>query len=235
MPTAFGQNQPFALSRNETNRLTFLRKQNFVTYDYAKLLDKIVEVIASDASITKRMLALIEECSRQKPNPDWNAFARIDFEADAIRIQHWLSSAFGKMEQHDGMRGLWFGLVNLSDGSNTTADIYVGGSPHFDTDDIDWASEVLAITEGNYLDSEVLREIYTLAYRDGAGGLGNSAEYPLALAYGAIAAVQALRGNGPLDRSLVSVRGAAAGFDSGDFLFLGSTEQGRFFPSIKAG
>lgn len=215
--------------------LNTFRKKTFVSYEYKKLFEKIIEVADADASMTQRMLAVIEECSRQKPHPDWEFFAHIDFEADAPGIQHWLSSAFDTLEQQQRVRGLWFGLVNLSDGSNTTADVYVGGSPNFDGDDIDWASEIPAITEHNYLNSEVLREIYAKAYRDGVGALGNDAEYPIALAYGAIAAVQTLRGDGLLSPSLASVRGAAAGFDSGDFLFLGSAEQGRFYPNIKAG
>jgi hypothetical protein len=113
--------------------------------------------------------------------------------------------------------------------------MYVGGSPNFDTADIDWASEIFPITEHNYLSSEVLHQIYARAYREGADALGNQAEYPLALAYGAIAAVQTLRSNAALAPGLTFARGAAVGFDSGDFLFLGAVEQGRFYQSIKAG
>ncbi|NVE01740.1 hypothetical protein [Massilia sp. BJB1822] len=206
-----------------------------MSYDYKKLLEKIIEVIGADASVTQRMLAVIEECSRQKPHPDWDVFSDIDFEADALAIHDWLSSAFGNPEQQHCMRGLWFGLVNLSDGCNTTSDIYVGGSPDFDNSAIDWISEIFAITECNYLNSRVLHEIYAKAYRDGSGALGNHAEYPLALAYGAIVAVQTFREDGLLASNLASLRGAAAGFDSGDFLFLGSIEQGRFYPNIKTG
>jgi hypothetical protein len=206
-----------------------------VSYDYNKLFEKIIEVADADTTMTERMLAVIEECSRQKPHPDWEFLAHIDFEADALGIQHWLSTAFDTLEQQQCVRGLWFGLVNLSDGSNTTADVYLGGSPIFNGDDIDWASEIAAITERSYLNSEVLQDLYAMAYRDGAGALGNDAEYPIALAYGAVAAIQTLRGDGLLAPSLASVKGAAAGFDSGDFLFLGTAAQGRFHPNIRAG
>jgi hypothetical protein len=206
-----------------------------MSYDYQKLFEKIIEVTDADASITQRMLVVIEECSRQKPHPDWKMFEHINFEADAAAIQNWLSSAFDTQEPESAVRGLWFGLVNLSDGNNTTADMYVGGSPHFDEGDIDWASELSAINECNYLNSVVLHEIYAKAYRDETGALGNDAEYPLALAYGTIAAVQSLRGDGLHVPSLSSARGAAAGFDSGDFLFLGTVEHGRYNPCIKAG
>lgn len=181
------------------------------------------------------MLVVIDECSRQKPHPDWKLFEQIDFEADASAIQDWLSLAFDTQEQENAVRGLWFGLVNLSDGTNPTADVYVGGSPNFDEGDIDWASELAAITARNYLNSKVLYEIYAQAYRDEAEALGNDAEYPLALAYGAMAAVQSLRGDGLLAPGLSSAKGAAAGFDSGDFLFLGTVENGRCNLCIKAG
>lgn len=204
-------------------------------YDYEKLFKKIIGVTGADGSITQRMLVVIDECSRQKPHPDWKLFEQIDFEIDAPAIQEWLSSAFNTQEQENVVHGLWFGLMNPSDGTNTTADVYVGGSPNFDDSDIDWASELATIRERNYLNSEVLREIYAKAYRDDAEALGNDAEYPLALAYGAIVAVQSLRGDGLLSPGLSSVKGAAAGFDSGDFLFLGTVKNGRCNLSIKAG
>lgn len=205
-----------------------------MSYDYGKLFEKIIEVTGAEVSTTQRMLAVIEECSRQKPHPDWELLTGIDFEADAPVIRHWLSSAFETLETQF-VHGLWFGLVNLSDGTSTTADVYVGGSPNFDEGDIDWASEITSITERSYLNSTVLHDIYTIAYREGTGHLGNDAEYPLALAYGAIVATQTLRGDGMLALNLSSVKGAAAGFDSGDFLFLGSVEEGRFYPRIQAG
>ncbi len=205
-----------------------------MSYDYSKLFEKIIEVIGAEVSTTQRMLAVIEECSRQKPHPDWELLASINFEADGPAIRHWLSSAFETLEPKS-VHGLWFGLVNLSDGNSTTADVYVGGSPNFDEEGIDWASEITSITELSYLNSIVLHDIYTIAYRTGTGHLGNDAEYPLALAYGAIAAIQALRDDGLLASNLSSVKGAASGFDSGDFLFLGAVEDGHFHTRIKAG
>ena len=205
-----------------------------MSYDYSKLFEKIIEVIGAEVSTTQRMLAVIEECSRQKPHPDWELLTSINFEADGLAIQQWLSSAFEVLEPQS-VHGLWFGLVNLSDGNSTTADVYVGGSPNYAEESIDWAYEISAITERSYLNSKVLHDIYTIAYRDGAAHLGNNAEYPLALAYGAIAAIQALRDDWMLASNLSSVKGAASGFDSGDFLFLGTVEDGRFYTRIKAG
>jgi hypothetical protein len=111
----------------------------------------------------------------------------------------------------------------------------VGCSPDFDEQDIDWASELHTTTDSNYLNSKVLHELYARAYRDGEGALGNDAEYPLALAYGAMAAIQSLQGAGQLAAGLSSIQGAAAGYDSGDFLFIGTVINGRYNRCVKAG
>src|SRR5258708_5019861 len=206
-----------------------------MSYDYARLVEKITEVAAADGTTTQRMVEVLEECARQKPHPDWALFSEIDFEADSIRIERWLSTAFGSQRTHNVVRGLWFGLFNLGDDKSATVDVYVGGSPRFDADGIAWASEVFPVDERNYLGSEVLHEIYRQAYREAKGSLGNHAEYPLALAYGAIVAIQTLRNEGELPFALTSVVGAAAGFDSGDFLFLGTLEQRHFHKSIRVG
>ncbi|MFM0184048.1 hypothetical protein PQQ75_35640 [Paraburkholderia aspalathi] len=206
-----------------------------MSYDYARLFEKLIQVVAADGTITQRMHDVLEECSRQKPHPDWATFSNIDFEADAVRIDRWLSTAFGSRRADNVTRGLWFGLVTLAIGSSTTADMYVGGSPSFDAGNIAWASDISPIDERNYLGSAVLHQIYTQAYREVNGSLGNNAEYPLALAYGAIVSIRALTGECGLPSGLTSAVGAATGFDSGDFLFLGTLEQRHFHKSVRAG
>jgi len=66
----------------------------------------------------------------------------------------------------------------------------------------------------------VLANIDRIAYRN--GGLGNDAEYPLCLGYGAFAVRQLL---GQIEPALVlgdsDKLGVAVGFDSGDFVRLG--------------
>lgn len=204
-------------------------------YDYDALFEKIMAAVEANASITERMQLVIDECSRQRPHPDWKLFELIDFESDAEAIHDWLPAAFEEQGQEITVRGLWFGLVNLGDADTTTADIYVGGSPDFNANGIDWAYGLNAVSDSSYLNSEVLHEIYARAYRDGEGALGNAAEYPLALAYGAMAAAQSLQLDGVLVPGLVSAQGAAAGFDSGDFLFLGTIKGGRLNLCVKSG
>ena len=74
----------------------------------------------------------------------------------------------------------------------------------------------------------MLADIYRIAYRQGArvaeqkGCLGNDAEYPLVLGYGAFAVRELL---GQVEPPLVlggsASLGVAVGFDSGDFVLVG--------------
>jgi hypothetical protein len=62
--------------------------------------------------------------------------------------------------------------------------------------------------------------IYRIAYKK--GGLGNDAEYPLCLAYTALAIRELLNTVNPrMVLTAVGTVGVAVGFDSGDFLLLG--------------
>ena len=87
--------------------------------------------------------------------------------------------------------------------------------------------------KSRYLNSKVLTAVYRLAYRS-ANALGNAAEYPLCLAYGAMVACEALE-SGRLSGPFANLLGAAAGFDSGDLLFLGSFSDGTFRVMPEAG
>jgi hypothetical protein len=83
-----------------------------------------------------------------------------------------------------------------------------------------WAIRPAWWPTARYARSVVLADIYRIAYRK--GGLGNDAEYPLCLGYGAFAVRDLL---GKVEPSLFlgesdSV-GVAVGFDSGDFVLLG--------------
>ncbi|MBI1322841.1 hypothetical protein GC170_06615 [bacterium] len=118
----------------------------------------------------------------------------------------------------------------MPDGRTPVADIYVCGSERFDPDPRDnhWAVGPACWPDNRYADSAVLAEVYRIAYRTGARGpeqkacLGNDAEYPLVLGYGAFVVRELL---GQVESSLVLCRsdsiGVAVGFDSGDFVLLG--------------
>lgn len=106
-------------------------------------------------------------------------------------------------------------------------------SPSFDPESIEWACEAERNGQASYLDSRVLARIYRLAYGR-PDGLGNDAEYPLVLTYGAIAVRAALESSPPLT-ALHWLQGAAVGYPDGDLLFLGDFVDGRFFARPRAG
>jgi hypothetical protein len=178
------------------------------------------------------MHAVIAECENQRSHPDWPRFRDLDLEADAPMLPIWLVRAFPIANPSDSFQGLWFGMHNPVIKGATTADVYVAASREFDQSSIEWATAVSEAPGKGQLGSHVLNAIYRRAYGV-EGGLGNDAEYPLVLTYGAMAARTALETEIPA--SLRNLRGVAAGFDSGDFLFLGNVQEGRFSANIVAG
>lgn len=146
--------------------------------------------------------------------------------------------------------GLWFGLFNPIRQGVPTADLYVAGSP-YDSDNEEGNIPLHWRPASEEAGSPVLHGIYRIAYPDFlAHGdsteaakeayreamkrlLGNDAEYPLCLAYAALAvrwlATQLepeLLLGGATERVLVT------GFDSGDYICIGAlTESGLRFSS----
>lgn len=137
-------------------------------------------------------------------------------------MAEWLQRPFREEPAARPLRGLWFGLFNPCYESEPVADIYVCGSERFDPDpnSNEWAVGPDWWPEARYARSPVLADIYRIAYRK--GGLGNDAEYPLCLGYGAFAVRQILSQVEPaLILGESDSLGVAVGFDSGDFVLLG--------------
>ena len=204
-----------------------------MVYDYPMLFKRIVAAVEATGNFVERMRTVIAECERQRPHADWGLMQNIDFDADTASLPRWLSNSLAEAPTDASYRGLWFGLCNPSIAGKATADIYVSPTLEFESRSMDWATKVGSVSETYFLNSVVLAAIHNLAYGR-KGGLGNAAEYPLALAYGAMAARFVLESD-VLPPALTSLLGTAVGFDSGDFLFLGDFQSGKFVTRIKAG
>jgi hypothetical protein len=135
----------------------------------------------------------------------------------------WIRSAFSEEPPARPLRGLWFGLFNpVRHDDEPVADIYVCGSERFEWNPIrnDWAVNPEWVPETADAGSEVLAEIYRIAYRE--GGLENDAEYPLCLGYGVFAVRDALTRVEPsLILGASDSLGVVVGFDSGDWVLVG--------------
>lgn len=196
-------------------------------YNIDVLFDSILAAVAAQGSIAQRMHMVIDECERQLPHADWERMRCIDFHADEPALEDWLIEAFSEGAVRAGDRGLWFGLFNpLSLDGRATSELYVASGPIYEDESPEWPCKVQPNKGASFLDSEVLDAIYRLAY-DPEDGLQNNAEYPLALAYATMAACSAL-GQRKLAPELAALRGAAAGFDSGDGLYIGVFDNLRF-------
>ncbi len=177
--------------------------------------------VASGRPIDESMRRLIDKCSAAVAHPDWAELRQLPFE-DLAPLLAWIERPFRREPPGGDLQGLWFGLFNPVYNRAPVADIYVCGSTRFlaDPHDNDWAVGPDWWPEDRYAASEMLAAIYRVAYRE--GGLGNDAEYPLCLAYGALAVRDLLHGIGAsVVYEAVGSVGVAVGFDSGDFLLLG--------------
>lgn len=201
-------------------------------YDYNILFKKILAAVAARGTIGQRMHSVIDECERQLPHPQWQRMRQVDFDADLSVLEGWLTDAWRRGAVRAGDQGLWFGLFNPdTEDELTTADLFVASGPGYDEGSDAWRRDI-AHDALSYLDSVVLADICYLAYAS-KEGLGHDAEYPLTLAYGAIAACTALAQE-LLPPELAALRGAAAGFEDGEALGIGVFDNLRFIPQVRA-
>jgi hypothetical protein len=204
-----------------------------VSYDFQALFAEIVHHVSAPGPLGPRMARVIDWCEPRRPHPDWRRLRALDYDQDVPRLSRWLATALGEAPVSGRFQGLWFGLCNPVVDDEATADLYVIGSSRFDPTDIEWAVGADFRPEAGDLGSAALAGIYRIAYAS-ADGLGNDAEYPLVLACGAMLARAALE-VAPLAGPFGSVQGAAVGFDSGDFLFLGPFSGGRLRLDVRGG
>lgn len=212
--------------------------------DFAQIHDWIVAEFVRRRPVADSMTALIEQCEEAQPHSDWAKLRALPF-ADLTPLINWVKEPFLQEPPEVPLRGLWFGLCNpCPDGRTPVADIYVCGSERFEPnhEDNSWAVAPDWWPEARYASSTLLTEIYRIAYRQRSpvaeqkDCLGNYAEYPLCLAYGAFAVREVLAG---VDTSLILGEscslGIAVGFDSGDFILLGElTPNGLIAPDSSA-
>lgn len=196
-----------------------------MSIDFAALHGLIAAEIAATNDMAASMQRVIDACARQAPHSDWDRLRALPYDGlDDLR--DWLENVFAVDPPRAELAGLWFGLFNPVYQGQVVADLHLCGSRQFSSDPYDnsWAVQPDWRPQHRDAHSSILRDIYRIAYRP--AGLGNNAEYPLSLAYGGLAVRTLLHSILP-EIVLGSSRqvGVAVGFDSGDFVLLGTLTQ----------
>lgn len=196
----------------------------------SEMFDWITKELARQRPVTESMSTLIDQCESAHPHADWEKLRTLPY-AEVESLAGWLEAQFREDPPDIMLKGLWFGLCNPHRGrGNPVADLRVSGAEQFDPTGCDWAVNAPWWPMARYAQSEALAEVYRIAYRRGAseedrnGRLGNDAEYPLCLGYGAFALRQVFAeylSPAPILGESESV-GVMVGFDSGDFLHVGT-------------
>ncbi|HVU87017.1 MAG TPA: hypothetical protein VHD36_06835 [Pirellulales bacterium] len=170
------------------------------------------------------MCEVIDICSRDVPHADWSRFSELDYNGDVAALRSWIPRVFKNRPAPFSIQGLWIGLCNPCKGDMVWADMYVGAVSQYVPEDPElgwlWTGQRHYPKEA-FADSSSLRAIYEIAYGTDFG-LGNDAEWPLCLAFGALAARSLLRDQTTrlVDPTAPQI-GVVVGFDSGDMLKLG--------------
>ena len=213
-----------------------LQPNAFLYINLDDLFAKIEELVLSERAPGEGMREILAQCARDFPHDDWSRLAQLDYDGDVASLAGWIGGVFDREPAPFPIQGLWFGLFNPAEGEKTWADIYVGGMAEYEPGDkeMSWLYQSDRHFPKNAEAHSVgLRQIHEIAY---GGGLGNTAEYPLCLAFGAFAVRALLRGQTTkLVGSTAPVIGVVVGFDSGDMVKVGELTPTNFVPCGKAG
>jgi hypothetical protein len=198
-------------------------------FDYARLYRLIERELAADGRISDSMSRLVTACREERPHPDWDDLEGLAYD-DVFPMVEWLTRVFREEPSSAALSGLWFGLFNPWVEGRVSGDIGVCGSTRFDRDSgNEWAVGAEWAPHGGDAQSTVLDAICATAHRD--GGLGNEAEWPLTLGYGALVVRSVLESVTPTLILGPSERlGIAVGFNSGDHLLLGEFSEAGLHP-----
>lgn len=188
--------------------------------DYAAVFDAIRALARSEQAVGACMQSVISICEAMVRHKDWDRLRMLDYDGDVFDLRGWIGAAIEGDPPGSDVRGMWFGVVNRSDGGTVSTDMYFAGTPSYDPADpaLLWTGGADYFPERRYAHSRSLLGIYNVA----TGGLGSDAEWPLCLCFAATAVRTLLR---PVTSELLGPNlarvGLAVGYDEGDMFKLG--------------
>ena len=175
----------------------------------------------NEPSVSRFMSLVIDECNVSLPSQEWDLFRTLDYDGESSALSAHVVDVITKEPPTIEIKGFWFGINNpVLDSDKVISALYFSGSPEYDPSEsnIDWAVNAKYFPNESYFESQILADIYDIAYE--RSNLGNSAEWALCLAYGMkLAQIAMLKYRESY--SGVSV-GYAVGFDSGDIINMGA-------------
>lgn len=191
--------------------------------------ERLLHLLGAGATISELMAEIIGVCRDSFAHADWTRLAALDWSAGGEQVRRWVPDLLDEEPPPSDLSGLWFGLVNPITAGTVRSDIHLVGTRDYDPDDADYEWTLTGIYyPAAYANPSCLEQLYAIAYEN-EHGLGNDAEWALALAFCCAATAYALE---PLNAVSVSASGRrigiAAGFDDGDFLALGELTRDRF-------
>jgi hypothetical protein len=207
--------------------------------NHSEVFETIERLVASDRTVGECMVEVIGICSRDLPHPGWSQLAQINFDEDVAALSAWIPGVFERQPAPFPIQGLWFGLCQRrNERGQVWADMHVVAMSHYDPDDTEFGwlwKEPRHYPDNAHACSLSLCKIYVESYKS-TTGLGNDAEWPLALAFGAFAVRSLLRGQTvQLVGSPAPRVGVVVGFDDGDLVKVGELTTSGFEPAACAG
>lgn len=183
------------------------------------------------------MFQLIERCAASVPHKDWALFRELDYERGSLEIVEWLPSALQADPPKVRISGLWFGLFKpVDEEGRPRTDLYVAGSTRYERADseLNWAVRCEYQPRPMGARSSILESIYEFSYGR-VNGLGNDAEWPLAMGFAVISvrAAVTMLGKRALSALHSDIVGIATGFDDGDALLLGELTADGFSTAFR--
>jgi len=199
-----------------------------------------IRLIFQAMRIARREIPYLQKCAnlwnyldRIYPSPAWKLTRELNFGADFSAHKEWLQYLFTSDPPNADVAGYWFGIFFTEYPKYENAclnNLYIGGTSEFVlTDDSkDWACGTFIWPDREKMDApELLHEdIFNYSYNN---GIKESDRSYLYLAYHIILLNELIPSIDPqvwLQNS--RYRGAALGFDEGDFVTLGIFKNGKW-------
>jgi len=184
--------------------------------------------LANGGKISSQMGAVIDIAEKLHPHDDWAKFRKIPYDRIAP-MRNWLTHRFSVEPPQTPVAGLWFGLCHTKHGSKS-ADLYLSASTRFSADDptFRWARDAEYQPDYCFARSQLLWKIYQYAHRK-PGGLKETAERPLCIAYAAFVIARLMSELDPrMFLNHYESAGVAIGFERGEAMLLGELKKDGF-------